>query len=65
MIDSEDKPWLIDGRTGRVVTREELPARLNQRPATVQQLCQPASTLDALMEITVALAKEANQSRLA
>lgn len=55
MADEFFKPWLIDGRTNRVVSRGELLARINRRPATFRRLCQPATTMDTLTEVTAAL----------
>jgi acyl-CoA synthetase (AMP-forming)/AMP-acid ligase II len=55
-VTAPDKPWLIDGRTGRLVTYAELIGRINQRPAALRALCQPGTTRDALQEITAAVA---------
>lgn len=56
MTDDTNKPWLIDGRSGRVITRAELLARINRQPASVRLLCQPTSTADGLMEVAAAIA---------
>jgi len=50
------QPWLIDGRTGAVTLYEQLLSRLNCAPLQIRSQCQPASMVDALMEITVAVA---------
>ena len=49
-------PWVIDVRTGRTFSYGELLARLNQRPAAIRTLCKPHSAVDALMEISAAIA---------
>lgn len=55
---ADDRPWLIDGRSGAVTTYGQLLAGLNARPARVRRLSQPASTREALLEVTAAIAHE-------
>ena len=56
VMDKEQKPWFIDGRTGETTAYGDLLADLNRSPGFVRPLCQPASTRDALREIAASLA---------
>lgn len=55
VTDNVDKHWFIDGRTGVAATYGDLLADLNRTPGSSRPLCQPASTQDALREITASL----------
>jgi len=58
MNDAPDRDWLIDARSGHRSGYGELLARLNAQPAQLHPCFQPATTRDALLEVTVALARE-------
>lgn len=54
------RPWLIDGRTGEAATYADLLARLNAEDAEFFPLCRPASTREALTQIALAVAFDAD-----
>ena len=53
---SERRAFLINALSGECVTYGELLARLNAVPATALTLCQPASSRDALLQVSAAIA---------
>ncbi|MBX3739282.1 MAG: AMP-binding protein [Candidatus Didemnitutus sp.] len=60
MNEATDRDWLIDARSGLRTKYAELLARLNARTATLRPCFQPASTNEALVEVTLAVARDAD-----
>lgn len=58
------RPWLIDGRTSACVSYIELLAQLNVADAKFRPLCRPASTREALTQIAIAVAFDADLTLL-